>query len=47
MTIKQAYNILKRHNKWRRGADIKMTNPLKLGIAIETVLTYLELKLDE
>jgi len=40
MTLKQAYRILKRHNKWRRGSKIEMGSPIELGIAIDIVLAY-------
>ena len=38
MKLKKALKILKRHNKWRRGAGIPMENPTQLGIAIDTIL---------
>lgn len=47
MNIEKAVLILKRHNKWRRGADIPMANPTELGIAIDTVVTYAERKLKD
>lgn len=42
MTIKQATKELKRYNKWRRGADIKVSPPKVIGIAIDTVVNYIE-----
>lgn len=42
MNIKEAIEILKRHNKWRRGAEIPMENPTIIGIAIDTVINYYE-----
>lgn len=39
MTLKEAIEVLRRHNKWRRGDDsIPMTNPTKLGLAIDTII---------
>jgi len=41
MTITEAIELLKQHNKWRRGNEkIPMTNPTDLGIAIDTVVKY-------
>jgi len=45
MEIKEAIEILKQHNKWRRyDGDIdtnpKMISPKKIGVAIETVIDY-------
>jgi len=42
MTIKQATKELKRHNKWRRGADIKVAEPWVIGKAIDTVVEWVE-----
>ena len=38
MKLKTAIKILEDHNKWRRGAEIKMQEPKDIGIAIETVI---------
>ena len=38
MELKEAIEILERHNKWRRGAEIPQESPGELGIAIDTVL---------
>lgn len=38
MELKEAMEILERHNKWRRGAEIPQESPGELGIAIDTVL---------
>ena len=38
MEVQEALRILEYHNKWRRGADIRMLNPTILGIAIDTVV---------
>jgi hypothetical protein len=47
MEIKEAIQVLKDHNVWRRFDDEKsegpkMTDPKKLGIAIDTVVTEFE-----
>ena len=42
MNLKQAIAILKRHNKWRRGAEIPMQNQTQLGIAIEIIINHYE-----
>lgn len=40
MTLEEAVEILKRHNKWRRGANIEMDNPTLLGVSIDTVVKF-------
>jgi hypothetical protein len=47
MNIKQAVKALKQFNKWRRGADIKISDPKTIGIAIDTILEFVENKLNE
>lgn len=47
MNIEKAIGILKRHNKWRRGADIEMTSPKKLGEAIDTIVKHHEKSKEE
>lgn len=42
MSIKEADEILKRHNLWRRGAEIAMENPTTLGIAIDAITKYVD-----
>ena len=42
MTIKQATKELKRYNKWRRGADIKVAEPWIIGKALDTVVEWVE-----
>ena len=49
MKIKQAIQILKDHNLWRRydgkiGEGPKMAQPRELGIAIDTVVKHFESK---
>lgn len=40
MELKQAIEILKSHNEWRRGAEILMTDPTTLGEAIDTIVDH-------
>lgn len=43
MDIKTATQILKRHNKWRRGDEnILPVGPRGLGVAIDTILEKLK-----
>jgi len=42
MTIKQAIKILIRTNKWRRGAEIEMTDPKEFGEAIDVAIAAME-----
>lgn len=42
MDTQEAVQILDRHNRWRRGADIEMENPTLLGIAIDEVVTHIK-----
>lgn len=46
MDIQEAVTILERHNRWRRGADIEMENPTRLGIAIDEVVEYVKNKVE-
>lgn len=47
MTIKQAIKILIRTNKWRRGAEIEMTDPKEFGEAIDIAIDVMEAMLVE
>ena len=47
MTIKQAIKILIRTNKWRRGAEIEMTDPKEFGEAIDIAIDVMETTLVE
>jgi len=38
--LKEAIERLKKHNEWRRGADIDMCEPKQLGKDIETLIQY-------
>ena len=43
MTIKETIEVLKNHNEWRRGSDILgMTDPVLIGLAIDSAVAYLE-----
>lgn len=46
MKLKEAAEILERHNKWRRDNSIprkhEMANPKELGIAIDTVVQFIK-----
>ena len=46
MKIKEAIKILERHNKWRRGAEMPMENPEKLGEAIDVAIRNLKSLID-
>jgi hypothetical protein len=43
MTIIEAIQVLKHHNKWRKGADIEMTDPKILSEAIDEIIRHYEL----
>ena len=38
MTTKEAINILKLHNDWRKGANIEMKKPSQITEAIDVVV---------
>lgn len=42
MTLKQAIKILERHNKWRKGANIKMIEPKLISEAIDLIISHLQ-----
>ena len=42
MTIDEAITVLELHNAWRKGADIEMQSPTKIGMAIDMVLCELK-----
>lgn len=44
MELQQAVHILKKHNEWRRGSDIEMIQPSKIGIAIDVIVEAFENK---
>ena len=41
MTVKQAIKILIRTNKWRRGAEIEMTDVTEYGEAIDIAIAVM------
>ena len=41
MNVTEIADKLEYYNEWRRGADTKMPNPKKLGIAIEEAVKVL------
>ena len=41
MTNKEALETLMNHQAWRRGKEIPMLNPEKIGIAIDKAITVL------
>jgi hypothetical protein len=42
MTIDEAITVLELHNAWRKGANIEMQSPTKIGMAIDMVLCELK-----
>jgi len=46
MEYKEAIQLLKDHNEWRRGGGVEHNNALKLGIAIDVVVKQGQLFLD-
>lgn len=38
----ETLEVLKRHNKWRRGADVQETDPKTLGLALDAVISYVD-----
>lgn len=42
MKIKEAIQILKLHNVWRRGAKVVMIAPKELGEAMDTIISHYE-----
>lgn len=38
MTIEEAIEVLELHNQWRKGADIPMETPVRIGMAIDLVV---------
>ena len=51
MKLKEAYDILKRHNNWRRDTKSQMPafmqRPEDIGVAIDTFLNYINSKKEE
>ena len=42
MTLQEAIHILEYANKWRRGADIEMPDPVEVGKAIDIAVKKLK-----
>ena len=42
MTLKKAHKIIIEYQKWRRGAEIPMPSAKEFGIAIDTILKYMQ-----
>lgn len=47
MTIEEAVALLEYHQKWRRGADIPQTDPVKLTVAIDVVIAHHKARKDD
>jgi len=44
MILKQAIELLKYYQKWRRGADVVRPSPRQIGEAIDVILEHLKNK---
>ena len=42
MTIDEAIEVLELHNQWRKGADMPMETPIRIGMAIDLVVCELK-----
>jgi len=42
ITKKQIVAVLEHHNDWRRGAEIEMINPKKLGKVIDAAISEIK-----
>lgn len=47
MDVKEARYILFKFNQWRRGSEIEQPNPTQIGIAIDTVINYVDYTLSD
>jgi hypothetical protein len=47
MSLYEALLILENHNKWRKGADMEPTDPIKLGEAIDIITLTLRFNIFE
>lgn len=48
MNLSEAYQILDRHNRWRRSEEgLDMENTTELGIAIDVILKFVRPQLPE
>ena len=46
MELSEIIEVLERHNRWRRGADIPMVSPTLLGKAIDEAVDILRRKME-
>jgi hypothetical protein len=42
ITIREAVDVLRRHNDWRRGDDVEMLDPSAVSRAIEAVVAHFD-----
>ena len=42
MTIDEAIEVLELHNQWRKGAEVEMQDPVRIGMAIDLVICELK-----
>lgn len=42
MTLKESIEVLEEYNSWRRGAEIPMPEPKKIGEALEIAINMLK-----
>lgn len=42
MKIDKAVQVLRKHNEWRKGAEIPQLDPHEIGDAIDTVCNFVE-----
>ena len=42
MTIDEAIGVLELHNQWRKGAEVEMQHPVRIGMAIDLVVCELK-----
>jgi hypothetical protein len=47
MIVDEAIKILETHNQWRKGADIPMESPVRLGMAIDIITCELKTFIEE
>ena len=45
MTVKQAINVLKKYNNWRRGGRLVQQDPKEIGEAIDVAIVMMEVAL--
>ena len=46
MELSEIIDVLERHNRWRRGADIPMVSPTLLGKVIDEAVDILKRKME-